>query len=70
MGHALYEQGINTEFEATPLANGTSNSVSMRANLAYGENPLLGVAAILASHPQLQVVFPLQCFSGDVLSGN
>jgi len=27
MGHALYEQGVNREFEATPLANGTSAGV-------------------------------------------
>ena len=27
MGHALYEQGINREFEATPLAGGTSSGV-------------------------------------------
>jgi len=26
-GHALYEQGINAEYESTPLANGTSSGV-------------------------------------------
>ena len=64
MGHALYEQGVNREFEATPLAGGTSSGVHESQSRLW-EN-LVGRSRNFwtYSYPQLQAVFPNQL--GDV----
>jgi carboxypeptidase Taq len=60
MGHALYEQGINREFEATPLANGTSSGVHESQSRLW-EN-FVGRSRNFWQffYPQLQAVFPSQ----------
>jgi carboxypeptidase Taq len=59
-GHAMYEQGISPEFEATPLANGTSAGVHESQSRLW-EN-LVGRSREFWQffYPQLQVVFPTQ----------
>lgn len=59
-GHALYEQGINREFEATPLANGTSSGVHESQSRLW-EN-FVGRSRNFWQffYPQLQAVFPTQ----------
>ncbi len=60
MGHALYEQGINREFEATPLAGGTSSGVHESQSRLW-EN-FVGRSRNFWQffYPQLQAVFPSQ----------
>lgn len=60
MGHALYEQGINREFEATPLAGGTSSGVHESQSRLW-EN-FVGRSRNFWKffYPQLQTVFPTQ----------
>lgn len=60
MGHALYEQGINREFEATPLAGGTSSGVHESQSRLW-EN-FVGRSRNFWQffYPQLQQVFPSQ----------
>jgi len=60
MGHALYEQGINREFEATPLAGGTSSGVHESQSRLW-EN-FVGRSRNFWQffYPQLQAVFPNQ----------
>ncbi|HEY9667315.1 MAG TPA: carboxypeptidase M32 [Coleofasciculaceae cyanobacterium] len=60
MGHALYEQGINPEYEATPLAAGTSSGVHESQSRLW-EN-LVGRSWGFWHHfyPQLQATFPSQ----------
>lgn len=60
MGHALYEQGINKEFEATPLANGTSSGVHESQSRLW-EN-FVGRSRNFWQffYPQLQAVFSSQ----------
>ena len=60
MGHALYEQGINREFEATPLAGGTSSGVHESQSRLW-EN-FVGRSRNFWQflYPQLQAVFPTQ----------
>lgn len=64
MGHALYEQGINREYEGTPLDSGTSSGVHESQSRLW-EN-LVGRSRNFCSffYPQLQAVFPSQL--GDV----
>jgi carboxypeptidase Taq len=59
-GHAMYEQGISPEFEATPLANGTSAGVHESQSRLW-EN-LVGRSREFWQffYPQLQAVFPTQ----------
>lgn len=63
MGHALYEQGVNREFEATPLAGGTSSGVHESQSRLW-EN-LVGRSRNFWQffYPQLQAVFPQQLSS-------
>ena len=67
-GHALYEQGIRPDFEATPLAGGTSAGVHESQSRTW-EN-LVGRSRGFWEHfyPQLQAAFPaqLQRVSPDV----
>ena len=59
-GHALYEQGIKREFEATPLAGGTSSGVHESQSRLW-EN-FVGRSRNFWQffYPQLQTVFPTQ----------
>lgn len=59
-GHALYEQGINPDFEATPLADGTSMSVHESQSRLW-EN-MVGRSRNFWEYfyPKLQSVFPEQ----------
>jgi carboxypeptidase Taq len=59
-GHALYEQGIKREFEATPLAGGTSSGVHESQSRLW-EN-FVGRSRNFWQffYPQLQAVFPNQ----------
>lgn len=59
-GHALYEQGINMDYEATPLASGTSAGVHESQSRLW-EN-LVGRSRPFWEHyyPQLQKQFPEQ----------
>ena len=60
MGHALYEQGINREFEATPLASGTSAGVHESQSRLW-EN-IVGRSRPFWQffYSQLQAMFPYQ----------
>ncbi len=59
-GHALYEQGIRADFEATPLAGGTSSGVHESQSRTW-EN-LVGRSRGFWEffYPKLQVAFPEQ----------
>lgn len=59
-GHALYEQGINREFEATPLAGGTSSGVHESQSRLW-EN-FVGRSRNFWQffYPQIQAAFPSQ----------
>lgn len=59
-GHALYEQGINREYEATPLAGGTSSGVHESQSRLW-EN-FVGRSRNFWQffYPQLQAFFPTQ----------
>jgi carboxypeptidase Taq len=59
-GHAMYEQGINPDYEATPLARGTSSGVHESQSRLW-EN-LVGRSRSFWEYfyPQLQAVFPEQ----------
>jgi carboxypeptidase Taq len=59
-GHAMYEQGILTEYEGTPLANGTSSGVHESQSRLW-EN-IVGRSRPFWQHfyPELQKVFPDQ----------
>jgi carboxypeptidase Taq len=63
-GHAMYEQGVNTAFESTPLANGTSSGVHESQSRLW-EN-IVGRSRGFWHffYPRLQKVFPDQL--GDV----
>jgi carboxypeptidase Taq len=60
MGHALYEQGINPEYEGSPLAGGTSSGVHESQSRLW-EN-LVGRSRGFWEffYPQLQSFFPAQ----------
>jgi carboxypeptidase Taq len=59
-GHAMYEQGVSTDYEATTLARGTSSGVHESQSRLW-EN-LVGRSRGFWTHfyPQLQAVFPDQ----------
>lgn len=59
-GHAMYELGINSAYEGTPLANGTSAGVHESQSRLW-EN-IVGRSRGFWEHfyPQLQAVFPTQ----------
>ena len=59
-GHAMYEQGIDPTYEATPLANGTSAGVHESQSRLW-EN-VVGRSRPFWQHnyPQLQAAFPAQ----------
>jgi len=59
-GHALYEQGVNRDFEATPLAGGTSSGVHESQSRLW-EN-MVGRSRHFWRffYPQLQSQFPTQ----------
>ena len=59
-GHAIYEQGIRLELEATPLAGGTSSGVHESQSRLW-EN-MVGRSRGFWQHfyPQLQAAFPTQ----------
>ncbi len=59
-GHALYEQGINPDYEGTPLAGGTSAGIHESQSRLW-EN-LVGRSLCFWQYfyPKLQVVFPEQ----------
>jgi carboxypeptidase Taq len=59
-GHAMYEQGIRSDFEATPLASGTSSGVHESQSRLW-EN-VVGRSRGFWKHfyPKLQAVFPAQ----------
>ena len=59
-GHAIYEQGIRQEFEATPLASGTSSGVHESQSRLW-EN-VVGRGRPFWQHfyPKLQAAFPAQ----------
>jgi carboxypeptidase Taq len=59
-GHGMYEQGINPDYEATPLASGTSSGVHESQSRLW-EN-VVGRSRPFWSHfyPKLQQVFPAQ----------
>jgi len=59
-GHALYEQGINRDYEGTPLANGTSSGVHESQSRLW-EN-LVGRSRSFWEKflPSLQAAFPAQ----------
>ena len=63
-GHAMYEQGIDMRYEASPLAHGTSSGVHESQSRLW-EN-VVGRSRPFWNHyyPQLQAVFPQQL--GDV----
>ncbi|MEK6256140.1 MAG: carboxypeptidase M32, partial [Chloroflexota bacterium] len=63
-GHAMYEQGINLDYEATPLADGTSSGVHESQSRLW-EN-VVGRSRGFWTHyyPELQKKFPTQL--GDV----
>ncbi|HEY1407906.1 MAG TPA: carboxypeptidase M32 [Promineifilum sp.] len=63
-GHAMYEQGIDRSYEASPLANGTSAGVHESQSRLW-EN-VVGRSRTFWNHfyPQLQAEFPRQF--GDV----
>lgn len=63
-GHAMYEQGIDMSYEATPLAHGTSAGVHESQSRLW-EN-VVGRSRVFWNHyySQLQSVFPQQL--GDV----
>lgn len=62
-GHALYEQGVNPDFEATPLADGASSGVHESQSRTW-EN-LVGRSRGFWEYfyPQLQGAFPAQLSS-------
>jgi len=66
MGHALYEQGIDSRYEGTPLADGTSNGVHESQSRLW-EN-LVGRSRQFWSflYPRLQAAFPRQLGDVDV----
>ncbi|MBI5963095.1 MAG: carboxypeptidase M32 [Chloroflexi bacterium] len=59
-GHAMYEQGVNPEYERTPLANGVSSAVHESQSRMW-EN-LVGRSLPFWEHffPELKKLFPAQ----------
>ena len=63
-GHAMYEQGISTEFEGTPLADGTSSGVHESQSRLWENLVGRSRGCWKFFYPQLQATFPNQL--GDV----
>jgi len=63
-GHAMYEQGINPDFEGTPLANGTSSGVHESQSRLWENIVGRNRGFWRFFYPRLQVAFPNQL--GDV----
>jgi carboxypeptidase Taq len=63
-GHALYEQGISHELEATPLATGTSSGVHESQSRLWENQVGRSLPFWRHFYPELQDVFPDQL--GDV----
>jgi carboxypeptidase Taq len=64
MGHALYEQGINPEYEGTLLAAGTSSGVHESQSRLWENLVGRSLGFWQYFYPQLQAAFPSQL--GDV----
>ena len=64
MGHALYEQGVNRDFEGTPLAGGTSSGVHESQSRLWENMVGRRQGFWKYFYPQLQATFPTQL--GDV----
>ncbi|HEY9599304.1 MAG TPA: carboxypeptidase M32 [Cyanophyceae cyanobacterium] len=64
MGHALYEQGINPEYEGTILARGTSSGVHESQSRLWENLVGRSLGFWQCFYPQLQSFFPNQL--GDV----
>ncbi|MBD1887922.1 carboxypeptidase M32 [Coleofasciculus sp. FACHB-SPT9] len=60
MGHALYEQGINPEYEGTPLATGTSSGVHESQSRLWENQVGRSRNFWKFCYPQLQAAFPNQ----------
>ncbi len=63
-GHAMYEQGVDTGFEGTPLANGTSSGVHESQSRLWENVVGRSRSFWRFFYPKLQAVFPDQL--GDV----
>jgi carboxypeptidase Taq len=59
-GHALYEQGVDRSFEATPLAEGTSSGVHESQSRTWENVVGRSWGFWLHYYPRLQQVFPSQ----------
>ncbi len=59
-GHALYEQGVNPAFEATPLGNGTSSGVHESQSRLWENQVGHSRHFWRYFYPQLQAAFPQQ----------
>jgi carboxypeptidase Taq len=59
-GHAMYEQGINRDFEGTPLANGTSAGVHESQSRMWENVVGRSRGFWQFFYPQLQAIFPSQ----------
>jgi carboxypeptidase Taq len=59
-GHAMYEQGINRDFEGTPLANGTSAGVHESQSRLWENVVGRSRGFWQFFYPQLQAIFPSQ----------
>ncbi len=60
MGHALYEQGVNPQFEGTPLHGGTSAGVHESQSRLWENIVGRGRPFWEYSYPRLQKIFPQQ----------
>jgi carboxypeptidase Taq len=60
MGHALYEQGIDPEFEGTPLAGGTSSGIHESQSRLWENMVGRSLGFWKFFYPQLQATFPTQ----------
>ncbi len=63
-GHAMYEQGVNADFEGTPLANGTSSGVHESQSRLWENIVGRNRGFWRCFYPKLQAVFAEQL--GDV----
>jgi len=59
-GHAMYEQGVSTEFEGTPLASGTSSGVHESQSRLWENIVGRSRGFWRFSYPRLQAAFPDQ----------
>jgi len=59
-GHALYEQGINMEYEGTPLANGTSAGIHESQSRLWENIVGRSRGCWQFFYPRLQAAFPAQ----------